>query len=206
MRAVNLLPRELQSGATTTSWRRFGSPSPLVAGAAGAVVVVATLGVLFFTAGRSVEAKESEVTALRAEKAAAEAARARSADTPGRQQREAAVASAVGQRLAWDVMLTRLARVVPNGIQLDTLAAAAPGAVGATGAPAPQGGALVSQFTLTGDAPSHRHVARLLTRLRLVPGLVDPQLGSSSKTEGEGGRVSVAFSISAGIDPTQVRG
>jgi Tfp pilus assembly protein PilN len=205
MRAVNLLPRELQGRATTTSWRRFGSPTPLVAGAAGAVVVVAMLGLLFVTAGRSVDSKEREVTALRAEQAAAEAARERSADTPGRQQRETAVASAVGQRLAWDVMLTRLARVVPKGIQLNTLAAAAPAAAGATAAPA-QGGAAVSQFALTGVAPSHRDVARLLTRLRLVPGLVDPQLGSSSKSEGEGGRVSVQFSISAGIDPTQVRG
>ena len=203
MRAVNLLPRELQSRATSTLWQRFTSPSPLVAGAAGALVVVATLGVLFVTAGRSVDSKEREVTALRAERAAAEAARERSADTPGRQQREAAVASAVGQRLAWDVMLTRLARVVPKGIQLNTLAAAAPGA--AATAPAPQGGAPATQFALTGVAPSHRDVARLLTRLRLVPGLVDPQLGSSSKSEGEGGRVSVQFSISAGIDPTQVR-
>jgi Tfp pilus assembly protein PilN len=206
MRAVNLLPRELQSGATSGSWRRFASPSPLVAGAAGAVVVVATLGVLFVAAGRSLDEKKSEATALRAEQAAAEAAREQSADTPGRQQREAAVASAVGQRLAWDVMLTRLAHVVPNGIQLKTLAAAAPGAASSTGTPAPQGGGAVSAFTLTGLAPSHRDVARLLTRLRLVPGLVEPQLGSSSKSEGEGGRASVEFSISAGIDPTQVRG
>jgi Tfp pilus assembly protein PilN len=204
MRAVNLLPREHQIRTSATSWHRFVSPSPVVGAAAGAVVVLATLGALFVTTGGKVDEKQRQVTELREEQARAAAERAR-VDTPARQQREAAVATAVAQRLAWDVMLTRLAHVVPNSIQLNTLAAGVPGAAGAAAAPAPAGGAPVTDFTVTGVARSHRDVARLLTRLRLVPGLVDPQLASSTKGEGEGGRPMVQFSISAGIDPAEVR-
>jgi Tfp pilus assembly protein PilN len=205
MRAVNLLPREFQGRTTATSWRRFVSPSPVLAGAAGGVAVLATLGALFVTTGGKVDERKREVTELREAQASSAADRTRSADTPARQQREAAVAAAVTQRLAWDVLLTRLAHVVPHGIQLQTLAAAKPGVAAAGETSAPATGAPVSDFTLTGLARTHRDVARLLTRLRLVPGLIDPQLGGSSKSEETGARGKVQFSITAGIDPAQVQ-
>jgi Tfp pilus assembly protein PilN len=205
MRAVNLLPSEHQRRTTGGSWRGLRSPRPAVAGALGAALVVATLGLLFVSASGSIDDKQRQVTELRGAQARTEAARTRSSDTPARQQRETAVAAAVSERLAWDVMLTRLARVAPDAVQLSALTLAAPGVSDANQVAAPAGGVAPSDFTITGVAPSHSHVARLLTRLALVPGVVEPQLGSSSKTDAAAGAPAVQFSITAGIDPAEVR-
>lgn len=199
MRAVNLLPHDQRRGRG--SGLRSRATSPAFVGAGASLLVLALLGSLFVAARNDVAVKEREVARLQEERARAAAARP-DGDTPARRAREAAVAAAVAQRLAWDVMLTRLARVVPSDVQLTTFAATAPGGAAGTAAPAPATSptGAPTDFTMSGVARSHRAVARLLTRLSLVPGLVDPQLGSS-----QGGEGGVQFTISAGIDPTEVR-
>jgi hypothetical protein len=54
-------------------------------------------------------------------------------------------------------------------------------------------------FTMNGKAFSHEGVARLLSRLALVPDLQGVTLGHSTRTELGGKRGAVDFTVTAGI-------
>jgi Tfp pilus assembly protein PilN len=162
--------------------------------------VTAGLCAWFLSASAAVSERQTEVDNLRAELAATPAPKPR--DTRGdalqteKAARVVAVASALGGRVAWDRVLREISLVTPDDVWLTSLQASAPStAPAAAAAPGtPTGGA----FAMTGRTYSHDAVARLLSRLSLVPDLKDVKLEKSTLGKVEG-RDIVEFTIAASV-------
>jgi Tfp pilus assembly protein PilN len=110
--------------------------------------------------------------------------------------RVSALQTALGSRVAWDRVFREFSLVLPDDVWLTTLTAKSPISP-ATNAATSSGGA-PSQFMLQGRTYSHDGVARLLSRLQLVPDLTNVQLLSSTLSK-VGGQDVVEFSISADL-------
>jgi Tfp pilus assembly protein PilN len=182
MRAVNLLPKDATEG-------RKRPPLPVLVGCVGTVLVTALLAVLFLSASSSVARQRSALLDAQAQFAALPAPPAPSpvdAQLPKqRQTRVAALATALGERVAWDRLLREVSQVVPSDVWLVTLKAESP-----TAAPVPAAGTAPSGFVISGCTYSQESVARFLARLDVVPDLIGMTLGSSqagSGTAGTGG-------------------
>jgi Tfp pilus assembly protein PilN len=183
MRAVNLLPSD------ATGEGRRTPPLPVLAGCVGVVLVTAVLALLFLSASSNVAKQRSALTQAQAEYAALPAPPPPSpVDSQLPQQRQtrvAALATALGQRVAWDRLLREVSQVVPSDVWLLTLNAQAPAL---TPAAAPVPGTPPTGFTLTGCTYSQDSVARFLARLDVVPDLSSMTLGkSSASTAATGG-------------------
>jgi Tfp pilus assembly protein PilN len=104
--------------------------------------------------------------------------------------RAAAVQAVLDKRVAWDVLLPRVARVTPGGAWYTSLSASSPtptAAATATAGPS---------LTLQGYAPTQTAVAQLLARLPLVPGVGAATLTSSTSST-VGTKTLFQFSIQA---------
>jgi Tfp pilus assembly protein PilN len=185
MRAFNLLPRDgVREGRS-----RRPSTAQLVL-AVVALVAFAGLGAYFLMLNASVADKRSEADGLRAAAAARPTGEPapspeEEADTQLQQEqqaRTAALAAALGRRVAWDRLLREFSLVVPDDVSLTKLTAAGGGAVtdpaAPAGTPAPE-----STFTIEGYTQSQESVARLLARLSVLPELSTVDLESSVATE-----------------------
>ena len=145
-----------------------------------------------------------------------------------KQGRVAALTAALSRRVAWDRVLREFSLVLPDDVWLLNLSAKAPTLSVATGAATPAPAAPSSsstsgstaagsttpgstastataavpastqQFLIEGYTYSHDAVARLLTRLAVVPDLANVQLQSSELAK-LGGRAIVHFRISADV-------
>jgi Tfp pilus assembly protein PilN len=180
MRAVNLLPGQ-DSGESKAP------PVPIIAGCIGSVVVVAVLAMMFLSASSQVAHQRSALQRLQAEYAAIPVPPAPSpvvAEVPQqRQNRTTALATVLGQRVAWDRLLREVSQVVPSDVWLTTLNAQAPSTTAAargTSVTAVQG------FTLDGCTYSQDSVARFLARLALVPDLTGITLAKSAASSSSG--------------------
>jgi Tfp pilus assembly protein PilN len=178
MRAVNLLPLDARAG-------RRRPPVPALAVAAAGVLAASVLAVGFVTAHDKVGSREQELTGLEQELAVTRrAAKPKPADTglsAERDQRFTALNGAMGERLAWDRILREVSLVLPEDVWLSNLAAG--GGSAATGAPAETPDAQAGQtVTFNGFTYSQEGVARVLTRLGLVPDLGEVKLQKSSVT------------------------
>ena len=202
MRAVNLLPKD----ASRRSSRKAPNTPVLVAVVGGAVVISALASAMVVTGNRA-DAKRQELDALRAELAAVPkppppASPIVQGLPKQRTARLAAVTTALSQRVAWDRILREFSLVLPNDVWLSTLSASTPGAspggAGAAPTAAPEKG-----FTMTGHTYSHEAVARLLSRLSVVPHLTNVQLENSTLAEVAGRNV-VEFAIGAELRDTGV--
>ena len=185
MRAVNLLPREAKRTQPFSSERL-----PLVVAAVMAVLVLASLGGMFMTESAKVTTARSDLAVARAQLAATpvpavdrNAIPTPVAVTATQQPLFASVSAALSQRIAWDRVLREFSLVLPNDVWVTSLNLAAP-----------VGGTSTSGLVLQGSTYSYAGVARLLSRLSLVPDLTAVTLTSSSRAENL-----VTFSISAGI-------
>jgi Tfp pilus assembly protein PilN len=184
MRAVNLLPKDL------TGEGRKAPPGPVIAGCVGVVLVTALLAVLFLSASSTVAAKRRDLAAAQQVYASLPAPPEPSAAVKAlpatKTTRVTALASALGQRVAWDRLMREVSQVVPSDVWLVTLDAQAPSYAPATTAAASAPGATLPQgFTVSGCTYSQDSVARFLARLQLVPDLQQMTLGKS-ETSGAG--------------------
>jgi Tfp pilus assembly protein PilN len=180
MRAINLLPsQDTESKAP---------PVPIIAGCVGTVVVAAVLAMMFLSASSQVAKQRAALVRLQADYAAIPSPPAPSpvvsAIPQQRQNRSTALATVLGQRVAWDRLLREVSQVVPSDVWLVTLNAQSP----STGPPA-RGASVtpVQGFTVTGCTYSQDSVARFLSRLALVPDLSGVTLGKSSSSSSSGG-------------------
>ncbi len=205
MRAVNLLPRD---GAKTKT-RQVNAP--LLTGVISAVIVTFVLAAGFLHESAKVAHKRTELDAARSELALIPAPSptdsASSTLAGERTQRVAALQSALNGRIAWDRVLREISLVLPNDVWLSGLSLqapapavapvlpATPGAVPAAPAPSTSSS---TDMTMNGNAFSHQGVARLLSRLALVPDLQNVTLGHSARVS-PGTRGPVEFSLTAGI-------
>jgi Tfp pilus assembly protein PilN len=202
MRAVNLLPREPKLGR-----KRFSVAGQLALLAPFVVGGVLTAGYLL--ASSKVNDRKATLLALQAELAALPAPppqpQVNAELAMQRDQRIAALSAALQTRLAWDRILRQISAVLPGDVWLTTLsakgvpvqpapAATTPATTPAAPAPPPTAGPL----NLAGYTYSQEGVARLLTRLSVVPALQDVQLVASTRT-GVSGRFVFQFSITANV-------
>jgi Tfp pilus assembly protein PilN len=192
MRAFNLLPSETGGRARPQS----AAVARLVL-SMGGLLVVALLAWAYLWTSADLGEKRAAYDGVRTELAAldvtadAPAARGEQALLEERQARTAALASALGGRVAWDRLLREVSLVLPDDVWLTSLSARASQAAASEGADAggegsadagsPTGSA-AQLFVIEGYARSQPGVARLLARLSVVPSLRAVQLLSSSRT------------------------
>jgi len=196
MRAVNLLPRD-------TGQRTIKKESlPVLIGACSGVLVAAVLGAMFMIGSGKIAAQQRELDdlnrtyqALPPPPAGPSAAQQQLA---GEQSaRVTALSTALTSRVAWDRVFREFSLVLPEDVWLTTLTAKSPISPVTNVATSTPGGA-PSQFTIQGRTYSHDGVARLLSRLQVVPDLTNVQLQSSTLAK-VGGQNVVDFSIAADI-------
>jgi len=196
MRAVNLLPRDHGRQRTMTK-----ESLPVLVGGCTFLLVAAVLGAMFMMGSGKIAAQQRKLDDLN------RTYQALPPPPPGpsaaQQQlageesaRVSALSTALGSRVAWDRVFREFSLVLPDDVWLTTLTAKSPISP-ATNAATTAGGA-PSQFTVQGRTYSHDGVARLLSRLQLVPDLTNVQLVSSTLSK-VGGQDVVEFTIAADI-------
>ncbi len=169
MHAFNLLPKE------ELRQEKEGRPSaiPHVLVALAGVLVFAALAAFYLSSSASVTKKTGELDGLRGDLASLQVPEKQPQATSSvdigseRSARAAALSAALADRLAWDRILRELALVLPSDVTLDSLSATAP-SPGSAGV-ATSGGA--NTFRITGRSESQTGVARLLSRLQVIPEL-----------------------------------
>jgi Tfp pilus assembly protein PilN len=194
VRAVNLLPRD-------QGQRQIKKESlPVLVGACSGLLVAAVLGALFLMGSGKVAAQQRTLDDLTRRYQALPPAPA--GPTPAQQAlageqsaRVSALSTALSSRTAWDRVFREFSLVLPNDVWLTTLTAKSPISPLTN---ASTTGAAPSQFMIQGRTYSHDGVARLLSRLQVVPDLTNVQLVSSSLSTVAGQDV-VEFSIAADI-------
>jgi Tfp pilus assembly protein PilN len=197
MRAFNLLPKEeVRSEKESKS-----SAIPHVIVALAGVLVFAALAAFYLSSSAAVTKKSGELDDLRGDLASLQVPEKQpQAPTEGanidseRSARTAALSAALTDRLAWDRVLRELALVLPSDVTLVTLDATAP-SPGSAGA-ATSGS--VSSFRVTGTSVSQASVARLLSRLQVVPELQNVQLEFATASE-DPATPGVNFAITASV-------
>jgi Tfp pilus assembly protein PilN len=210
MRAINLLPRDEK--------RRTGPsiPTPVAITALGGLIVVtALLGLLIVSAHGTVKTKQLELAQKQAELAAVPVPaqnelQQQDALVTDQKARVAALNSALAKRIAWDRVFREFALVLPDDVWLLSLSAKAP-TLATTVPPAPAsptttstpvGPALGGElgFNIEGYTYSHDAVARLLSRLAVVPDLEQVQLVTSERSKLNGRQI-IHFRIAANVRP-----
>jgi Tfp pilus assembly protein PilN len=200
MRAINLLPRDdARRGRKKTQWIVL---VPVVA----AVLLTGVLSAAFLSASGKVKDRQAELASLNDTLAAiptpdASKIQSQTALASDKQVRVTALSTALSRRVAWDRIFRELSLVLPDDVWLATLSAKAPVSSSAPAAPAPAApgtAVAATQFTLDGSTYSHAAVARLLSRLSVIPDLVNVQLQQSTLTK-VGGAKTVHFIIAADV-------
>ena len=175
MRAVNLLPRDLQQA------RGHGGRAPLFVAGGGLAAVTAACLVMFLGASGSLADQNAQLDSVEA--AIAKIPRKQGpAIAPGviaqeRTERTSALAAALATRVPVDHLLHELAYVLPEDAWLTALSATAP----ASGAAAPTTSSVTQGVSIVGATYSHSSVARVLSRLAAVPALDDVRLTGSAR-------------------------
>lgn len=195
MRAVNLLPRE----APKRTVRK--ESLPVLVGACSGVLVASVLGAMFMMGSGKVAAQQKKLDDLtRVYHAlpppplgptAAEQQLAGEKDA-----RLTALSTALASRVSWDRVFREFSLVLPDDVWLTTLTAKSP--ISPTTNAAVSTGGPPTEFTIVGRTYSHDGVARLLSRLQVIPDLTNVQLVSSTRSQVAGQNV-VEFSIAADI-------
>ena len=197
MRAVNLLPRDhTQKGS--------GLPSaPVLAGVCAGVLVAAVLGADFMLQSGKIAKEQRALDTLQAKvdalPAAPEGPSAGQTQLAGEHSaRVSALSAAMATRVAWDRVFREFSLVLPEDVWLTNLTAHSPVSPSAVAGTTPTSGGTATQFMIEGRTYSHDGVARLLSRLQVVPDLQNVTLISSTLSK-VGGLDVVDFSIAADL-------
>jgi Tfp pilus assembly protein PilN len=204
MRAVNLLPRDERRS------RLELKHLPLLVGVGGIVVVTLAALVLGHSAASTASEKEARLQTVRALIARLPKTQAPTVATSTiaqeRNDRTAALSAAMSDRVGFDRVLRQVALVLPEDAWLTGLRAAAPEALapqtGSSPAPTPSA---QEGVTIEGATYSQEAVARVLSRLALVPALEDVRLAASADVEQSAGTKTrpakkvVTFTITASL-------
>jgi Tfp pilus assembly protein PilN len=200
MRAVNLLPRDERAKRTTAE------QAPIFVGLGLLLVVFVVLCVMFLGASASVKDKQNALGDAKAQLAQLpplpRAQTAIEAGLAGEQKaRVSAVTSALSRRVSWDRVLREFATVLPDDVWLTSLSAHAPSSPASAAPAAPVApGTAPDGFVINGYTYSQDGVARLLSRLNVLPDLTNVQLQTSSLTK-VGLQDVVQFTILANVAP-----
>lgn len=201
MRAFNLLPRE----EARDSRGRLGLAQVLVALVGLLVVAGLGGGYLFMSAG--VGEKRAEADDLRVQLAELDVPsegpeqKLDPSLTADGQARTAALATALGRRIAWDRVLRQVSLVVPEDVWIDQITAGGAPAAPAAGTTDPAAAAdpAATPLSVAGGAESQDAVARYLARLAVIPELGDVRLQVSERKLQDGGDVVYGYTIVASV-------
>jgi Tfp pilus assembly protein PilN len=180
MKRINLLPQEERAKAS----RERG----LIWAILILVAVVVVLGLVYVKYQSDVNSKQDELSAIQAETAQVQAKIAELSPYAALQaQRTAMTETARGiyqSSVPFSILLQELSLVIPENVRLQSLQVTVPptmlpGAVTAEGAPAAPA---TVDVTFTGQTEEHRDVAEFMTRLGLIPQLMDIVLTNSTDT------------------------
>ena len=224
MRAVNLIPTELRSGATIGAGRSQGAAYAVL----GVLGLLALFAYLYGSAHRQVSSHKTEVTSLTTRAQQAQASAERLAPYTNfialREQRTQTVAQLVDSRFDWAHAFHELGRVLPRDASISSLegkvgstnptSSASGGASASTAAASATPPGSVPVVTLSGCATSQAEVALTLDRLRLIQGVTEVILQSSSKAGPSGGGGAgagcsgndPAFSVAISFEPLPAAG
>lgn len=196
MRAVNLLPRD--TGQRTIKRESL----PALVGACSALLVLAVLGAMFMMGSGKIASQQRKVDDLNRQFQALPppppGPSAAQQQLAGEQSaRVSALTTALSSRVSWDRVFREFSLILPEDVWLTSLSAKSPISP-ATNASSTGGSTVPSMFTLQGRTYSHDGVARLLSRLQLVPDLTNVQLISSTRSK-VGNQPVVEFTIAADI-------
>ncbi|HMI29598.1 MAG TPA: PilN domain-containing protein [Gaiellaceae bacterium] len=196
MRAVNLLPRD--HGQRTIKKESL----PALVGGCSGLLVLAVLGAMFMMGSGKIASQQRKLDDLNRQ------FQALPPPPPGpstaQQQlageqsaRVSALTTALSSRVSWDRVFREFSLVLPEDVWLTSLTAKSPISP-ATNASSTGGSTVPSMFTIQGRTYSHDGVARLLSRLQVVPDLTNVQLISSTRSK-VGNQPVVEFTIAADI-------
>jgi len=180
MKRINLLPQEERVKAS----RERG----LIWAILILVAVVVVLGLVYVKLNSDANAKQDELAAIQAETAVVQAQIAELAPYAALQaQRTAMTETAKGiyeSSVPFSTLLQELSLVIPENVRLQTLTATVPtnmlpGSALAEAAPV---AATSTDVTFTGQTEKHRDVAEFMTRLGLIPQLMNITLTTSTDT------------------------
>jgi Tfp pilus assembly protein PilN len=196
MRAVNLLPRD--QGQRTIKKESL----PLLIGACSGLLVLALLGAMFMMGSGKIASQQRKLDDLNRQFQALPppppGPTAAQQQLAGEQSaRVAALTTALSSRVSWDRVFREFSLILPEDVWLTSLVAKSPISP-ATNASSSGGSTVPSMFTIQGRTYSHDGVARLLSRLQVVPDLTNVQLISSIRSK-VGNQPVVDFTIAADI-------
>jgi len=194
VRAVNLIPSEQRTGASVGAGRSQGVAYAVL----GLVGGLAVMAVLYGMARKQVNTRTGEAAALSAQVAQAQGAAAKLAPYAGfvslQEQRVSQVTQIIDSRFDWahvfhefgrvmpaDVSITALSGTVGSATSSSSSSAAASAAASSSGSTPPGS---IPTFNISGCAVSQSAVALMLQRLRLIDGVKEVNLQSSTATAG----------------------
>jgi Tfp pilus assembly protein PilN len=199
VRAVNLLPRDHAQKSRVTK-----KQLPFAVGGCVGLVVTALLVSQYLSQSGKVVAERQTLDNLKAQLAALPApppgpTPAQTKLAGEQKTRLTALETALETRVAWDRVLREFSLVLPEDVWLTQLSLKSP--ISPSTNQAPESSEAPTGFTIEGSTYSHDAVARLLSRLSVVPDLTNVQLVSSSIAPVNGQNI-VKFEIAADIrDP-----
>jgi Tfp pilus assembly protein PilN len=196
MRAVNLLPRD--HGQRTLKKESL----PVLVGACSALLVIAALGAMYMMGSGKIASQQRKLDDLNRQFQALPPPPPGPTDAEqalaGEQSaRVTALTAALASRVSWDRVFREFSLVLPDDVWLTELSAKSPISP-ATNASSSTGVGTPSGLSITGRTYSHDGVARLLSRLQVVPDLTNVQLVSSTLSK-VGNQDVVEFTIAADI-------
>jgi Tfp pilus assembly protein PilN len=180
MKRINLLPQEERVKAS----RERG----LIWAILILVAVVVVLGLVYVKLNSDANAKQDELAAIQAETATVQAQIAELAPYAALQaQRTAMTETAKGiyeSSVPFSTLLQELSLVIPENVRLQTLTATVPATMlpGTALAEAAPAASTATDVTFTGQTEKHRDVAEFMTRLGLIPQLMNITLTTSTDT------------------------
>lgn len=208
MRAVNLIPAEQrQTGFDLAG--RSGGVAPMI------VVLLVALAVLAFMYGSAKHGESksrAELATVNAELANARAQAGQLAPYKSfiamANQRVQEISQLVEARFDWSHAFHELGRVLPHDASLTSLHGQVGGSGSGSSSPSPSAGGATPasatppgstpMFTVSGCTTSQSEVARTLQRLRLMDGVTDVQLQSSTEAAKSGGASGGSAAAGAG--------
>lgn len=196
MRAVNLLPRD-------SGQRQLKKESlPVLVGGCSGLLVVALLGAMFMMGSGKIASQQRKLDDLNRQFQALPppppGPSAAQQQLAGEQSaRVSALTTALSSRVSWDRVFREFSLVLPDDVWLTSLTAKSPISP-ATNASSTGGSTQPSMFTIQGRTYSHDGVARLLSRLQVIPDLTNVQLISSTRSK-VGNQPVVEFTIAADL-------
>jgi Tfp pilus assembly protein PilN len=207
MKRINLLPQEERAKAS----RERG----LIWAILILVVVVLALGAVYFKYQTDVNDKQQELSKIQSDIAQEQAKIAELSPYAALQAQRTAMTEtsrAIYQSsVPFSILLQELSLVIPENVRLQSLQATVPQAMlpGGAAEDAAAAAPAVADITFTGQTEEHRDVAEFMTRLGLIPQLMDIILTNSTDqtagavtTEGAAPAASyVQFTVTARLRP-----